>query len=235
MGRTLTDAEEIKQFLTYYSNNIDTDERLLIQNEANKLYIFDKGDYINFDNKFCLYMGFVNNPVEEIDSDSYAIYRIGRRVYYHKPPEKVQSEIKSLKKRNVDNSEFLDVTVNEKDNELMQIIKFLLKGMRVNTFKSLFTDVSDFNNIRREITNGNGQLTWNRFTLILDLLGFEHIVAAVKKDGEVVGDKSNKEKIKEYYMKEAGVAPLLEIQNNEEAQDDETDEEDFQISAGDVA
>ena len=180
-------------------------------------------------------MGFVNNPVEEIDSDSYAIYRIGRRVYYHKPPEKVQSEIKSLKKRNVDNSEFLDVTVNEKDNELMQIIKFLLKGMRVNTFKSLFTDVSDFNNIRREITNGNGQLTWNRFTLILDLLGFEHIVAAVKKDGEVVGDKSNKEKIKEYYMKEAGVAPLLEIQNNEEAQDDDSDEEDFQISAGVVA
>ena len=214
MGRTLTNTEEIKQFLTYYSNNIDTDERLLIQNEEDKLYIFDKGDYINFDNKFCVYMGFVTNPMEEIDRESYAIYKIGRRIYYHKPPEKVQTEIKSLKKRNVDNSEFLDVTVNEKDNELMQIVKFLLKGMRVNTFKSLFTDVSDFNNIRREITNGNGQLTWNRFTLILDLLGFEHIVAAIKKDGEVVGDRSNKEKIKEYYMRESGNAPLLEVQDD---------------------
>ena len=39
MGRTLTDKEEIKQFLTYYNNNIDTDERLLIQNEDTKLYI----------------------------------------------------------------------------------------------------------------------------------------------------------------------------------------------------
>ena len=228
MGRTLTNTEEIKQFLTYYSNNIDTDERLLIQNEKDKLYIFDKGDYINFDNKFCVYMGFVTNPMEEIDRESYAIYKIGRRIYYHKPPEKVQTEIKSLKKRNVDNSEFLDVTVNEKDNELMQIVKFLLKGMRVNTFKSLFTDVSDFNNIRREITNGNGQLTWNRFTLILDLLGFDHIVAAIKKDGEVVGDRSNKEKIKEYYMRESGNAPLLEVQDdsNDSSNDDE---EDFDI------
>lgn len=227
MGRTLTNTEEIKQFLTYYSNNIDTDERLLIQNEEDKLYIFDKGDYINFDNKFCVYMGFVTNPMEEIDRESYAIYKIGRRIYYHKPPEKVQTEIKSLKKRNVDNSEFLDVTVNEKDNELMQIVKFLLKGMRVNTFKSLFTDVSDFNNIRREITNGNGQLTWNRFTLILDLLGFDHIVAAIKKDGEVVGDRSNKEKIKEYYMRESGNAPLLEVQD--ESNDSSDDEEDFDI------
>ena len=173
-------------------------------------------------------MGFVTNPMEEIDRESYAIYKIGRRIYYHKPPEKVQTEIKSLKKRNVDNSEFLDVTVNEKDNELMQIVKFLLKGMRVNTFKSLFTDVSDFNNIRREITNGNGQLTWNRFTLILDLLGFDHIVAAIKKDGEVVGDRSNKEKIKEYYMRESGNAPLLEVQDdsNDSSNDDE---EDFDI------
>lgn len=227
MGKTLTNKDEIEQFLTYYNNNIDVDERLLIQNQPDKLYIFEKGDYINFDNKFCVYMGFVDNPREEIDSQSYALYRIGRRVYYHKPVEKKQVEIKSLKRRNVDNSEFLDVTVNEKDNELMQIVKFLLKGMRVNTFKSLFTDVSDFNNIRREITNGNGQMSWNRFTLILDLLGFDHILAAIKKDGEIVGDKSNKDKIREYYMKEAGKAPSLDVQSEEDEDDD--DEEDITI------
>lgn len=227
MGRTLTNVEEIKQFLTYYNNNIDTDERLLIQNDPSKLYIFEKGDYINFDNKFCIYMGFVVNPKDEIEEQSFALYRIGRRVYFHKPPVKINTEIKPLKKRNVDNSEFLDVTVNEKDNELMQVVKFLLKGMRVNTFKSLFTDVSDFNNIRREITNGNGQLTWNRFTLILDLLGFDHVVAAIKKDGELIGDKSNKEKIKEYYMRESGTSPILEVQNEESNPEDE--EEDFDI------
>lgn len=227
MGKTLTNKDEIEQFLTYYNNNIDVDERLLIQNQPDKLYIFEKGDYINFDNKFCVYMGFVDNPREEIDSQSYALYRIGRRVYYHKPVEKKQVEIKSLKRRNVDNSEFLDVTVNEKDNELMQIVKFLLKGMRVNTFKSLFTDVSDFNNIRREITNGNGQMSWNRFTLILDLLGFDHILAAIKKDGEIVGDKSNKDKIREYYMKEAGKAPSLNVQSEED--EDYDDEEDITI------
>lgn len=227
MGKTLTNKDEIEQFLTYYNNNIDVDERLLIQNQPDKLYIFEKGDYINFDNKFCVYMGFVDNPREEIDSQSYALYRIGRRVYYHKPVEKKQVEIKSLKRRNVDNSEFLDVTVNEKDNELMQIVKFLLKGMRVNTFKSLFTDVSDFNNIRREITNGNGQMSWNRFTLILDLLGFDHILVAIKKDGEIVGDKSNKDKIREYYMKEAGKAPSLNVQSEED--EDYDDEEDITI------
>ena len=227
MGKTLTNKDEIEQFLTYYNNNIDVDERLLIQNQPDKLYIFEKGDYINFDNKFCVYMGFVDNPREEIDNQSYALYRIGRRVYYHKPVEKKQVEIKSLKRRNVDNSEFLDVTVNEKDNELMQIVKFLLKGMRVNTFKSLFTDVSDFNNIRREITNGNGQMSWNRFTLILDLLGFDHILAAIKKDGEIVGDNTNKDKIREYYMKEAGKAPSLDVQSEED--EDEDDEEDITI------
>ena len=148
-------------------------------------------------------------------------------MYFHKPPVKINTEIKPLKKRNVDNSEFLDVTVNEKDNELMQVVKFLLKGMRVNTFKSLFTDVSDFNNIRREITNGNGQLTWNRFTLILDLLGFDHVVAAIKKDGELIGDKSNKEKIKEYYMRESGTSPILEVQEESESPYD--DEEDLDV------
>jgi len=229
MGRTLIDEEEIKQFLTYYNNNIDTDERLLIQNEPTKLYIFEKGDYINFDNKFCIYLGFIDNPKEEIEEQSYALYRIGRRVYYHKPPAKTNLEIKSLKKRNVDNSEFLDVSVNEKDNELMQVVKFLLKGMRVNTFKSLFNNVSDFNNIRREITNGNGQLSWNRFTLILDLLGFDHIVAAIKKDGEVIGDKSNKEKIRDYYMREGGVSPILEVQNEEPSNSSDDEEEDFDV------
>lgn len=224
MGRTLTNADEIKRFLTYYGNNIDTDERLIIEDrkDPNKIYIFDKGDYINFDNRFCQYLGFVDDPKDEIEKTSYVLYRVGRSLYYHKPPTVYEKpEIKSLKKRNVDNSDFLDVTVNEKDNELMQVVKFLLKGMRVNTFKSLFTDVSDFNNIRREITNGNGQLTWNRFTLILDLLGFDHIVAAIKKDGEVIGDKSNKEKIRDYYLKEAGEAPLLEVPNENNDEEDE--------------
>lgn len=226
MGRTLSNAEDIKQFLTYYGNNIDTDERLVIEDrkDPNKIYIFDKGDYVNFDNRFCQYIGFVNDPKEEIEKTSYALYRVGRSLYYHKPPTNLEKkEIKSLKKRNVDNSDFLDVTVNEKDNEPMQLIKFLLKGMRVNTFKSLFTKVSDFNNIRQEITNGNGQLTWNRFILLLDLLGFDHVLAVIKKDGEVIGDKTNKEKIKEYYLKESGKNPIMETpeENLDELDDDE--------------
>lgn len=213
MGKTLTNADEIKRFLTYYNNNIDTDERLIIQNEPNKIHIIAKGDYINFDKRYCKYLGFVDNPKEEIEPTNFSLYRIGRRLYYHKPVIQQPEKIQSLKKKVVDNSEFLDVTVKENDNELMQIVKFLLKGMRVNAFKSLFTDVSDFNNIRREITNGNGQLTWNRFILILDLLGFDHIIAAIKKNGEVVGDKSAKEKIKDYYMRESGEAPLLDVKD----------------------
>ena len=231
--KTITDTEDMKQFIAYYNNNIDVDERILIQTVPTKLHVISKGDYVNFDNNYCIYLGFVDNPKEEIEEQSYALFRIGRRLYYHKPPApKENLQIKPLKKRNVDNSEFLDVTVNEKDNELMQVVKFLLKGMRVNTFKSLFTDVSDFNNIRREITNGNGQLTWNRFTLILDLLGFDHIVAAIKKDGEVIGDKSNKEKIKEYYIKESGNNKIMDIQEEETSEDEtecESDEEDFEL------
>jgi hypothetical protein len=70
-------------------------------------------------------------------------------------------------------------------------------------------------------------MSWNRFTLILDLLGFDHILAAIKKDGEIVGDKSNKDKIREYYMKEAGKVPSLDVQSEEDENED--DEEDITI------
>ncbi|MBR1818303.1 MAG: hypothetical protein IJ772_05570 [Bacilli bacterium] len=194
MDRILKGEDKINEFLKTY--NPAKDERLVFRFEKDKAYIIYPEEYIKFDGKWCKYLGFVNSP-EEVGNIS-CFYRLGRGLYHKKQNLVLLNEVKGGKTKKEDTSDFLDIVVKDTDNELMVICKELLKGMRVNTFKSLFTSQSDFNNVRREITNGNGQLTWNRFLLITDLLGFDHSVAAIKRDGEAVGfNTSATQRIKE--------------------------------------
>lgn len=193
MALLLNSKLEIEEFLKTYDPQYD--ERLVIKYDNERATVIEAGDYVNFDNKFVIYKGFVNKP-SDIDKELVCLYRIGRRLYYRKnTKDKLNlNDVKEKDKTSEDKSELLDVTIKENDNELMVICKELLKGMRVNTFKSLFSNPSDFNNIRKEITRGNGNLTWNRFLLLLDLLGFEHGVYAIKKDGSIIGSNADTDK-----------------------------------------
>lgn len=185
MAQILNTKKELDEFLLTYNPHYD--ERLIINyKDSGKSCVVESGDYINFDNRFILYYGLVLDPKSV--PNIYCFYRIGIRVYYRKPT-KSNLDIKTIKPKpkEEDTSELLDVTIGENDNELMVICKELLKGMRINTFKSLFQSSSDFNNIRREITAGNGQLTWNRYLLICEILGFDHVVGAILRDGSVIG------------------------------------------------
>lgn len=183
MRQKLDSEEEINDFLRSY--NPATDPRLVFRFEKNKAFVIDPEDYIKFDGRWCKYLGFVKNP-ESVENIT-CFYRLGRGLYYRKQKLVDLSTVSGGKLEKEDTSDFLDIVIKDTDNELMVICKELLKGMRTNTFKSLFSSQSDFNNVRREITNGNGQLTWNRFLLITDLLGFDHTVAAIRRDGSTVG------------------------------------------------
>lgn len=180
MKKFLNSRQELEDFLKTY--NPVTDERLLFEVSPEKTYIIYPEDYIKWDGKWCKYLGLISDF--KTIPNIFAFYKNGRKVYYHKAKyESIDmSEIKENKYVKEDKSDFLEVPIKENDNELMVMSKEMLKGIRTNTFKSMFKSQSDYNNVRREITNGNGRLSWDRFILICELLGFEHEVK-VYKDG----------------------------------------------------
>jgi hypothetical protein len=173
MGQKLTSKEEINELLKDYDPL--KDERLILTHNE-KGYVFEPGEYLLFDKTYVIYLGFIKD-IKSIDPNIYCIYRIGGKVYYQKP-KPLPLDINGLvikTKKEFDNSRLLDVTIKQNDNDLMVIAKNLLNGMSLNQFKSLFDNVSTLNNFRREIESStSGNLTWNRFTYLLDLLGCEY-------------------------------------------------------------
>ncbi len=190
MGMLLTSEKDQKEFMKHY--DIDHDDRLILEYDFAKIFnkkidysfwlVLAKNDIIRFDNILTPYLG-LQNDIRNIDPYTYSIYRIGRRAYYHKAKQREPLDFSKIpvRKKERDTSELLDVGIKESDNELLVITKELLKGMTTDSFKQLFTSVSDYNNIKREIVEGNGQMTWNRFKLLLYLLGFEYNLSVTKK------------------------------------------------------
>lgn len=190
MGLLITSKTEYDTFIKTY--NVDIDERWVIEYSLDQILkrkinysfwlVLEKNDIIRFNGILTPYLGFQSSP-RDIDPYTYCIYRIGRRVYYHKakPREPISPTKIPVKKTQKDISEPFDVSIKENDNELLVITKELLNGITVNSFKNLFSSVSDYNNIKREIIEGNGQMTWNRFRLMLELLGFDYSLKVSEK------------------------------------------------------
>jgi hypothetical protein len=181
MGYPISTEEEWKRVLPPNYDPL-TDERLILNFYDGRGYVLEAGDFCKFDGRYVPYLGFVKS-VKEIDKTIYSLFRIKNRLYYNKPIENSGTPfIIPKKKKEIDTSDILDTTIKENDNELMVIAKELLKGMTVNSFKSLFTSISDYNNVRREITcSNNGNLTFNRFRFLCDLLGFSYKIEVKKK------------------------------------------------------
>jgi hypothetical protein len=184
MAILVTNEPDFKEFLKSY--DVDTDDRLILEYDLNKItngsvdykfwLVLYNGDVFRFDGYRIPYLGLQKN-VNSIDRQLRCLYRIGRRVYYRNPiAPKIDLNKLKIEKKEVDTSKLLDVEIKEKDNELLIIVKELLRGYTNNAFKKLFTSVSEYNNIRREIAgdNNNGQITWNRFRYLLDMLNFDY-------------------------------------------------------------
>jgi len=193
MSALIETNEEFAELIKSY--NPFTDDELFIQfnkpGEKGGLVIYP-GDYINYDKQYIQYMGNFTGQYE-IDKSISCLFKIAGKVYYNKA-QKIQKnlgDIDSIKKKVHDDSRLLNTNINPEDNELLVIIKLLLKGMTLNSFKSLFPkdDVSSMNNARREIekTDGNGQLSWKRFTELLGLLNVDYSLKVKVTENEIIG------------------------------------------------
>jgi hypothetical protein len=176
MGRKIIGEEDWNKEFKDYDPQID--ERLVLKftnGEKVVRYIIEPGEYIMFDGKYVVYLGFITDP-KSLDP-IFAFYKIKGKVYFQKPKLKPidLNSLEPKKKKEFDDSRLLDVDVKQNDNDLMVIAKQLLKGMTLNQFKALFDNVSTLNNFRREIESSiSGNLTWNRFIYLLDLLGCDY-------------------------------------------------------------
>lgn len=192
MGYLIESEKEMKDILSHYDPQIDDRLILVFPNRIGG-YILDPDDIMLFDNRYVRYLGFVNDVESEVMGENYCLYRIKGKLYYHKPAtriEKIEPLIK--RKKEIDDSRLLNVDIRPEDNELMVIVKELLRGMTLNTFKSLFLDVSTMSNVRREVeykvsdnkenSSYKGDLTWNRFKLLLGLLGFDYTLEVKQLD-----------------------------------------------------
>lgn len=143
--------------------------------------ILVEGDYVNCGGKYYRYVGAFDSitDVPEIN----CIFRIGmdlfkRTVKPREMPKDFDPTSLSLKD---DNSEKLNIPIDVADNELMIIIKELLRNYTKNDFNKLFTNETEKNNMKRVLETTN-ELTWKRFIFMLDLLGVKHTLTIEEKD-----------------------------------------------------
>lgn len=185
-------------------------------------FIVSKGDYLRFGMKFYKYIG----EVEAISSipESDCLYSKDgllfiRRVDYNRL-QMIKNRDKPIKVE--DNSDELNLEVKPGDDSTLIIIKELLKGFTKNSFRKLFDNDSDMNNMRRAIEKSpNGQLSLSRFRTILEKLGLKYKIIVYEEeslDNNKLTDDM-KERVKD----------LNERSENEEGvtyECEETDEED---------
>lgn len=143
--------------------------------ETDKI-LLSRGDYLNLQTGFYKYMGNFKT-IDDVPKTS-CLYTINNDLYirrvdlYRLQMMKVEKE---KSKKEIDDSNKLDLAVNPGDDTPLIIVKELLKGFTKNTFRKLFEDDSDMNNMRRAIEKSpNGQLSLNRFRDILDKLGLKY-------------------------------------------------------------
>lgn len=156
--------------------------------DANKI-LLSRGDYLNLQSGFYKYAGNFEN-IAEVPKTS-CLYTINgdlyiRRVDIHRL-QMMQAADKESKKE-TDDSETLDLSVKPGDDTPLIIVKELLKGFTKNSFRELFDNDSDMNNMRRAIEKSpNGQLSLNRFRAILEKLGLKYKIYVFE---ESTDDKS---------------------------------------------
>jgi hypothetical protein len=109
--------------------------------------------------------------------------------------------------REIDDSDELDLEVKPGDDSTLIIIKELYKGFTKNAFRKLFDNDSDMNNMRRAIEKSpNGQLSINRFRMILDKLGLKYKIIVFSDDLDAKPNIELEEKLKKINSDNIGKA-----------------------------
>jgi hypothetical protein len=120
--------------------------------------------------------------------------------------------------KEVDDSDELDLEVKPGDDSTLIIVKELLRGFTKNSFRKLFDNDSDMNNMKRAIEKSpNGQLSLNRFRTILEKFGLKYKIIVFSEDIE---NAEIEEKLKRINSDEISSDEVVE---NSEKEDDENE------------
>jgi len=151
--------------------------------ETNEIVI-RKDDYLRLGpNGFYKYIGQVKTIHEVPDSN--CLYSMDGLLYIRRVDLERLNKMKDVEKpvKEIDDSDELDLEVKPGDDSTLIIIKELYKGFTKNSFRKLFDNDSDMNNMRRAIEKSpNGQLSLNRFRILLDKLGLKYKIYVFEDD-----------------------------------------------------
>lgn len=159
--------------------------------------IISKNDYLRLDTGYYKYIGRVNT-IKEVPNSN-CLYTIGELLYIRRVDLNKLNKLKPIEKpiKEQDDSDELDLEVKPGDDSTLIIVKELLKGFTKNTFRKLFDNDSDMNNMRRAIEKSpNGQLSLNRFRMILDKLGLKYKIIVFSDDLDAPVNKELDEKLR---------------------------------------
>lgn len=161
-------------------------------NQTNEI-IIQKNEYLRIDSRYYKYIGNVQTITEVPDSD--CLYTIDGLLYIRKVNyERLQRmKAKAEPVKEIDDSDELDLEVKPGDDSTLIIVKELLKGFTKNSFRKLFDNDSDMNNVRRAIEKSpNGQLSLNRFRSILEKLGLKYKIIVYEDDNAKTSQEMQK-------------------------------------------
>lgn len=161
-------------------------------NQTNEI-ILQKGEYVRIDSRYYKYIGNVQKIAEIPESD--CLYTIDGLLYIRKVNydrlQKMKATAEPVKE--IDDSDELDLEVKPGDDSTLIIVKELLKGFTKNSFRKLFDNDSDMNNVRRAIEKSpNGQLSLNRFRSILEKLGLKYKIIVYEDENSNVNKDMQK-------------------------------------------
>lgn len=161
-------------------------------NQTNEI-IIQKGEYLRIDSRYYKYIGNVHTISEIPESD--CLYTIDGLLYIRKVNyERLQRmKAKAEPIKEIDESDELDLEVKPGDDSTLIIVKELLKGFTKNSFRKLFNNDSDMNNVRRAIEKSpNGQLSLNRFRSILEKLGLKYKIIVYEDENSKASQEMQK-------------------------------------------
>ena len=151
--------------------------------ETNEIVI-RKDDYLRLGpNGFYKYIGQVKT-IHEVPNSN-CLYSMDGLLYIRRVDLERLNRMKDIEKpaKEVDDSDELDLEVKPGDDSTLIIIKELYKGFTKNAFRKLFDNDSDMNNMRRAIEKSpNGQLSLNRFRILLNKLGLKYKIYVFEDD-----------------------------------------------------
>ena len=163
--------------------------------ETNEI-VMTKNDFLKFDNGYYKYIGRVKKISEVPQSN--CLFCMDDYLYIRRIDLEKFNRLKVANSpaKEIDDSDELDLEVKPGDDSTLVIVKELLKGFTKNSFRKLFDNDSDMNNMNNAIEkSSNGQLSLNRFRTILDKLHLKYKII-VFSDELDVRDEVMEEKIR---------------------------------------